>query len=375
MAGIYIHIPFCEKACHYCDFHFTVNLSGIEEIVQGIAKEISVKELGSEEKIETLYFGGGTPSILNEAQLESILLALGKRFDLKGLKEFTLEANPEHLILSKVRSLKALGVNRISLGIQSFNDEVLRKLNRNHGSAQALRAIEAVYSGGIENLSIDQIFGIPFNDKKGFEEDLRTFSSIDSEHISAYSLTIEQGTKFGLDQKKGQIKVLDDEQYLDQFLAIHETLDAKGMNHYEISNYAKPGKEAIHNTSYWEGHSYYGFGPSAHSYNGKERSWNISKNGSYLQSLDKGNIPQNSEFLNMVDMANERLMTGLRTKKGIDMMEFRQEFGVDLFQSHSKFFQELEKQKLIQIERNNLRMTLIGWFQSDEIVSHLFLEK
>ena len=153
MAGIYIHIPFCEKACHYCDFHFTVNLSGIEEMVHGIAKEISEKELYTEEKIETLYFGGGTPSVLKESQLNSIISALEERFDLVGLKEFTLEANPEHLDANKVRGLKSLGVNRLSLGIQSFNDEVLKKLNRNHGSAQALKAIEAVYSGGIENLN------------------------------------------------------------------------------------------------------------------------------------------------------------------------------------------------------------------------------
>lgn len=326
LAGIYIHIPFCRKACHYCDFVFTTHLKGVEDFIEAILREIDQRcEEINDQSIKTVYFGGGTPSLIGSEAIKDILEKLKTVTDLSKVTEVTLEANPEDLSFEKLSALRTLGINRISLGIQSFSDELLTSINRAHDSKCAKEAISWAREAGFENLSLDLIFGLPGQQLEHLVQDLDTFLTMKPEHISAYSLTIEPKTFFGRALAKNQLHEHPDNVMAEFFLLVREKLQENGYTHYEISNYAKPGFESKHNSSYWENSAYFGFGPGAHSYDGKlHRRWNTSSIAGYCQKVSKGNPYFETETLSQRDLANEFLFTRLRTSAGVSFKQWAQ---------------------------------------------------
>jgi len=345
-------------------------------MVEAIGKEIALKGTRSEkEKISTIYFGGGTPSILPERDVEELVKTIRSHFDLSEIKEFTFELNPEHASKSYLNAIIEIGIDRISLGIQTFSDKALVKLNRGHNNKMALEAIENIKMLGLKNFNLDLIFGLPFVNANSFQRDLDRLIEINPPHISAYSLTIEPKTKFGNDWKKGVIQISRDEDYWSQFLHTHNSLTKKKYSHYEISNYCKPGFESVHNQNYWREKPYIGIGPSSHSFNGNFRSWNISSNHKYIMALKENTIPEESEKRDQLMMANERILTSLRTSRGLNLNSFEKEFQTDLRKSAAKFFEAPLNNDLWNIKDKWLNLTLKGWFQSDDIISQLFLDR
>lgn len=336
MAGIYIHVPFCKQACHYCNFYFSTSLGNKPRYLQALLKEIELsKDYLSGETIETLYFGGGTPTSLEVSELRQIVEALQKHYDLSKLQEFTLEANPDDLTAAKVEELKQLlpyGLNRFSIGIQSFFEEDLRYMNRVHNAEEALASIKRVQDAGFSNLTIDLIYGTPTMNNERWLQNLQQAFALQVPHISSYALTVEPKT--GLENKirKKMALPVNEEQSAQQFQLLMQQMLLAGYEQYEISNFAKPGAYAIHNTNYWRGKKYLGLGPSAHSFNGPARRWNVANNILYIEGLKKGVLPYEEEVLTPAQQINERLMTGLRTMWGIRMADF----GMSIFDLETK---------------------------------------
>lgn len=326
MAGIYIHIPFCKQACHYCNFYFTTSTGNKDKLVEALLHEIELsKDYLTGEKIETLYLGGGTPSLLSKAELLSIIEKLNLHYDLSGLREFTLEANPDDLSPEKIKELSELrsfGFNRFSIGIQSFFEEDLKYMNRAHNAIEALSSIKRVQDAGFENITIDLIYGTPTMNDERWLQNLDKAFSLNVPHISSYALTVEPKTNLDKKIRKGESRPVSEEQAASQFNILMQQMKAAGYDQYEISNFAKPGKHAIHNTNYWRGKKYLGLGPSAHSYNIVSRKWNVANNISYIQSIGNGIIPSEIELLTKAQQTNERIMTALRTMWGLDLSEF-----------------------------------------------------
>jgi oxygen-independent coproporphyrinogen-3 oxidase len=317
---LYLHIPFCKQACHYCDFHFSTQLNGKERIVQAILKEIDLQKKYLQNKsLKTIYFGGGTPSLLTKEELDDIFQKINEHFDILPQAEITLEANPEDLNIEYLSLLKKRGINRLSIGVQSFQDKNLLFLNRNHSADIAKNAIHNAQLIGINNISIDLIFGIPQSTTDELKADILTAVNLNISHISAYSLTIEPKTVFGVRKRKKQFQEIPDIEMAKQFEITHSLLENNGFEGYEISNFAKDGNYSKHNTSYWMQEEYLGIGPSAHSYNGNSRQWNISNNSQYCHSMENSSINAEIENLSNVDKLNEYVMTRLRTKWGIDL--------------------------------------------------------
>ena len=326
MSGIYIHIPFCKQACHYCNFYFTTSTGNKDKLVEALLHEIELsKDYLTGEKIETLYLGGGTPSLLSKAELLSIIEKLNLHYDLSGLREFTLEANPDDLSPEKIKELSELrsfGFNRFSIGIQSFFEEDLKYMNRAHNAIEALSSIKRVQDAGFENITIDLIYGTPTMNDERWLQNLDKAFSLNVPHISSYALTVEPKTNLDKKIRKGESRPVSEEQAASQFNILMQQMKAAGYDQYEISNFAKPGKHAIHNTNYWRGKKYLGLGPSAHSYNIVSRKWNVANNISYIQSIGNGIIPSEIELLTKAQQTNERIMTALRTMWGLDLSEF-----------------------------------------------------
>lgn len=326
MAGIYIHVPFCKQACHYCNFYFSTSLGNKPRYLQALLKEIELsKDYLAGEPIETLYFGGGTPTSLEVSELKQIVEALQKHYDLSKLQEFTLEANPDDLTAAKVEELKQLlpyGLNRFSIGIQSFFEEDLRYMNRVHNAEEALASIKRVQDAGFSNLTIDLIYGTPTMNNERWLQNLQQAFALQVPHISSYALTVEPKT--GLENKirKKMALPVNEEQSAQQFQLLMQQMQLAGYEQYEISNFAKPGAYAIHNTNYWRGKKYLGLGPSAHSFNGPARRWNVANNILYIEGLQKGVLPYEEEVLTPAQQINERLMTGLRTMWGVRILDF-----------------------------------------------------
>lgn len=320
MSGIYIHIPFCKQACHYCNFHFSTSLKYKEEMVRAIIKEIELSYgYLKDESLTSIYFGGGTPSLLEEKELESIISQLKKYYKWDDKLEFTLEANPDDLNRQKVEKFTALGVNRWSLGIQSFVQNDLNYMNRAHNSNEALTALENIKNYGSDNITIDLIYGTPTLDDASWIDNINKAINMGIKHLSCYALTVEEGTALSHFIKTGKRAAIDPEKsrrHLD--LLIDRTEDA-GFVHYEISNFALPGHMALHNSNYWQGVSYLGIGPAAHSYNGVSRRWNIAHNPKYIKSIRDRKIPSEEELLTEEDRYNEYILTGLRTIWGVDV--------------------------------------------------------
>lgn len=373
MAGLYIHIPFCKQACYYCDFHFSTNHSYKHQMVEAIAREIVLQnDYLDGEPLDTIYFGGGTPSMLTCHDLTKILDTIHKNFSVNKNPEISLEANPDDLTFNKLVELHTLGINRLSIGIQSFHDETLASLNRVHTSNDAINCLKNARLTGFNNISIDLIFAIPGRTQEILENDLRIALDHYPEHLSAYGLTIEEKTVFGNWNKKGKLVQVDDEEAARQFDSLIFTLESHGYEHYEISNFCRDQKYSRHNTSYWKNINYLGIGPGAHSYNGKSRQYNISNNAKYMKFIERGLVPCEVDFLSKTDIANEYLLTSLRTCWGCNLDELQRLSGYDLRVSQEKVLNQLEKDDMVRFVGNILYLTRKGKFLADSIIMQLF---
>ena len=374
MAGLYIHIPFCKQACHYCDFYFSTSQGNREKVIQAIGTEIGLqKDYLSGEEIQTIYLGGGTPSILSNGELYSILDAIHKSFSVSATVEVTLEANPDDLTPPKLGDFRSAGVNRLSIGIQSFDDVILKSLNRAHDAQMAKSCVQLAREAGFDNISVDLIYAIPEQTDKDWKRNIEQVLQLQPEHISSYSLTIEEKTVFGKWAKQGKMKAVDDDVAAAQLSTLVDILEKKQYEQYEVSNFSKPGFQSAHNSNYWKNKKYLGIGPSAHSYNGVSRQSNIGNNHLYLQSILQNKIPFTIEVLRREDKINEYLLTTLRTSWGTDLNVLRQQFSYDLLIEHKDYIQSLLVRKFATLENDVLRLTKAGRLLADKIASDLFV--
>lgn len=371
LSGIYIHIPFCKQACHYCDFHFSTQLQRKEEMVTMIITELENRKdyLPKRFTVQTIYFGGGTPSLLNEQEIESIVNAIHKHFSL-DLLEFTLEANPDDLEADRLKTFKSLGVDRLSIGIQSFDEHVLRFYNRAHNAEESLKAINTAQKAGFEKLSIDLIYGFPHENHEIWKKDLNLGLMLNPGHISSYALTIEPKTAFGNWLKKGKLKEATEDFQAEQFEMLQEAMAASGYLQYEISNFGKEGQFAIHNTNYWMGLPYLGIGPSAHSFDGKSRGFNVASNALYIKTIKNGESPFQIDDLSKADLINEYILTSLRTIWGCSLEKLKNDFGVSL---DEKEISELKNQGMISKKKEIIFLTDKGKLLADSIAASLFI--
>lgn len=370
MAGIYIHIPFCRQACIYCNFHFEKGKKNISILIDAICKEIELRQKETNEKVETIYFGGGTPSYIEVNFIEKIINQIKKHFILDNNLEITLEANPDDITKDILVEWKKIGINRLSIGVQSFFDAHLKWMNRAHNVSQALECIQLAKSLNFQ-LSIDLIFGIPIANNDEWLKNLETIVNLSPEHISCYGLTLEENTPWSKLIAQKKYPNLDDNIASEQFILAHDYLKANGYTHYEISNYAKNNHFAVHNSSYWKGKNYLGFGPSAHSFNQNERYWNIADNQQYQTSINNNILPQEREKLSTNDIFNETIMIGLRTMWGIDLVKL-ESLNIDL----SSFYNTINtyiNNGWIDSSETNITLTKEGMLYADKISSSLFI--
>ena len=373
MPGIYIHVPFCRKACHYCNFHFSTNLSLKQRMLDCMLEEIRLrKDYLSAKEIVSVYFGGGTPSVFSKEDLHSILSEINAHFDLEQCKEICLEANPDDLGPEYLEELKEIGINRLSIGVQSFFEEDLKWMNRSHSSEQATQCIMDARAAGFDSISIDLIFGSPSSSFEIWTRNLEIADSLGIDHISCYGLTVEPKTALQLMIEKGKTEAPRDEDYSEQFLKTLEFLISKGYEHYEISNYARNSNYAVHNTNYWKGVSYLGIGPSAHSFDGESRSWNISNNNKYMDLIEQGGDFNEHEDLNKKDRFNEYIMTGLRTKWGIDTERLKA-MDPDYYSQIEDTLQGFLAQEKLMLRDNSVFLSTNGKLIANSIISDLFI--
>jgi oxygen-independent coproporphyrinogen III oxidase len=374
MAGIYIHIPFCKQACNYCDFHFSTSLKNKETFLDALKKEILLRKsyLGTEE-IKTIYFGGGTPSLLDQQELMQIFDTLDKHFKISSDAEITLEANPDDLTKNKIRELKGSPVNRFSIGIQSFYDEDLKFMNRAHNSNEALNAVKCAQDNGFENITIDLIYGVPGLTDHKWRNNLQIAFTLDVRHISAYCLTVEPKTALAHNIEKGFVKNIDEEQGAEQFEIMLEGMKKNNFIQYEISNFCKEGFYSKHNSNYWKREKYLGLGPSAHSFNGDSRQWNISNNAIYIQSLEKDKLKYETEQLSKEQRYNEYVLTSLRTMWGTDLDYIAKQLGEEFKKSCLKDAERYIQSGDLLNEKNKLFLTDKGKLIADKIAADLFL--
>ncbi|MEP1034437.1 radical SAM family heme chaperone HemW [Ekhidna sp.] len=372
MAGIYIHIPFCRQACHYCDFHFSTNLKTQNEMVEAIAQEIIDRKEYLGESIQTIYFGGGTPSILSSAQLMLLLDAVRENHTIDSDAEITLEANPEDLIHSKTVELFELGINRLSIGIQTFNESKLMWMNRVHNSNESINAFENARTAGFQNISLDLIYAIPDHSNERWEADLKAITDLDPEHISLYGLTIEDKTVFHKwEQQKKLVQVPEDEA-AGQYLFAIDFLKSRGYVQYEVSNFGKEGFHSRHNNAYWSGVPYLGVGPGAHSFDGQSRRFNVRNNSKYLKAIHDSNSYHKTELLSRIQRINEQILTQLRTAKGLNLSVPQNAMGVNLEELHADFILEISERQLAEIKNGFLSLKPKGFLVADEIALRLF---
>jgi oxygen-independent coproporphyrinogen-3 oxidase len=372
MAGIYIHIPFCRKACHYCNFHFSVSQNLLPQMIAAIVHEAELRNDYITENISTIYFGGGTPSLLS---IESLQLVIDKFYSLFKIDidvEFTLEANPDDINEEKLSAWKNIGINRLSVGVQSFFDNDLQWMNRAHNAAQAYKSIELAIQSGFENITIDLIYGTPDLSDGNWIQNLETAKQLNVPHLSCYALTVEPNTalqKMIVQHKKENV---DAERQGRQFEILMQWAAENGYEHYEISNFAKPCFRSKHNSSYWRGKKYLGLGPSAHSYNEMSRQWNIANNSVYIESINKNIVPFEIEELTSTQKINEYIMTGLRTSEGISLTHLynlsAEKVVTDIINDAQKFIQR----NLLERQNGSLILTQKGKLFADGIAAELF---
>ncbi len=372
MAGIYIHIPFCRQKCYYCDFYKTVNTSLTDKFISSLKSEIvERKDYLEKETVETIYFGGGTPSVLTPVQTEDILNVLAKEFSISETPEITFEANPDDLSKIYLKEIRQTGINRLSIGIQSFQNEILKKMNRRHDKGQAIEAIELAADTGFKNISADLIYGLPGLTIEQWKSNLSQIFQLPVQHLSAYHLTYHEGTAFYTWLKKGTLKELEEPESILQFETLVELAENFGFEQYEISNFAMNKLYSKHNTSYWMGIPYLGLGPSAHSFNGLSRRWNISHVENYISSIEKGNSYFEEEKLSENEKYNEFILTRIRTIWGISSIDLQQRFGSEKRNYFQNIIEKYIKSGLATQENEIYRLTKKGLFISDEIMANL----
>lgn len=373
MSGIYIHIPFCKKACHYCDFHFSTSLKYENEMVEAICKEIEMKQDRISGQIGSIYLGGGTPSILSEVALQKIFDTINHTFSVDSNAEITIEANPDDLTAAKLKELKKLPINRFSVGVQSFFDEDLLWMNRAHHADEAENCIKRSQDAGFENLSLDLIYGYPLLSDSKWLLNIQKTIELEVPHISAYALTVEPKTALAHAIRNKKQTPVNDSQSAAQFLILMDQLRVAGFEHYEISNLAKPGCYAIHNTNYWRGVDYLGIGPSAHGFDGQNRYMNPANNALYMEVLSKNKLPEIVEELSLNDRFNEYIMTSLRTMWGTDLEKIKTDFGADFLEETNRNLKAFEDKDWLVIQDDQIKLSENGKLFADHIASELFI--
>jgi oxygen-independent coproporphyrinogen-3 oxidase len=371
MAGIYIHIPFCKQACHYCDFHFSTSLKKKDEMVLALAKEIRMRKSEVSEVVETIYFGGGTPSVLTNAEIQSLIDVVYENFEVVKHPEITLEANPDDLSEERIIAFSKTPINRLSIGVQSFFEDDLNLMNRAHNSIEAKKSL-AIATKYFDNISVDLIYGIPGLTNEMWKQNIETALNFGVPHVSSYALTVEPKTALHKLIQTGEIAAPKDELAQEHFEILVKILTDKGFIHYELSNFGKPDYFSQNNSSYWLGKMYLGIGPSAHSFDGKTRSWNIANNMLYLKSISADTLPSEVEILSEQDRYNEYVMTGLRTIWGVSLERIEEEFGTEYLNYLLKQADKFINDGLLSINQGVLMATSKGKFLVDGIASDLF---
>lgn len=373
MAGIYIHIPFCKKACHYCNFHFSTSLQHRDEMMECIHAEAALRQayLGGE-AVRTVYFGGGTPSLLSGEAVRSLLDTLRKHYAIAPDAEVTLEANPDDLSATNLQAFRDAGVNRLSIGVQSFFEEDLKWMNRAHNAEQSVQCLQTAREKGFDNISIDLIYGGPTLTDAHWEENIARAVQLGIPHLSCYALTVEPGTALDHFIQHHKIPPIDPDRAAHHFGMLMRALESAGYEHYEISNFAKPGMFSRHNSSYWQGKPYLGLGPSAHSFNGQSRQWNVANNSLYMQSIRKGAVPFEKEVLTEQMALNEYIMISLRTQAGCDLQSVGERFGQDKSLQLLSAGAEFIGKGWMRQENSSLMLTREGKFFADGIAAAMF---
>ena len=379
MPGLYLHIPFCKQACHYCDFHFSTSLGLKSRFVDALLREMELRRAYLPDPatpLETIYFGGGTPSLLTGDELRCIFEAIAENFVVAPQAEITLEANPDDLTAAKLAELAVSPVNRLSIGLQSFHEPHLRLMNRAHSALESRQAVQRAQAAGFENISVDLIYGVPAASDAIWQADLDQLLALAVPHVSAYALTIEPDTTFGRRLRKGTFVAPPEEFVARQFEILLDQLGAAGYEQYEISNFCQPGRESCHNGNYWRGVPYLGLGPSAHSFDGTSRQYTVANNPQYVAAvLERGEVPATVERLSPLDQANEYLLTTLRTSRGCDLTYLRDTLGLDLLAGRADYLASLRAQGMAMLDASQvLRLTDAGKLLADHITLELFAE-
>ena len=373
MSSIYIHIPYCKQKCSYCSFYYRISQKDKKEMMNSLKKEIELrKHYLNKNPIETIYFGGGTPSILNESEISLLINTITENYTVINNAEISLECNPDDLTKKKVQNLKKSGVNRLSIGIQSFNDEDLKFMNRSHNSSQAIESVQLAKEIGFNNISIDLMYSLPKQSLKKWKKNLDIAFSLGIQHISAYSLTIEEKTKLRYLLRKGEFSELDDIASSEHFDLLMIEAEKNKFIQYEISNFGLNGFFSKHNSKYWQGGHYLGIGPSAHSYNGEIRSWNINSNTKYIEDISENKIKYEEEILSNFQKYNDYIMTSLRTISGVNLNYIKQEYGENSLVYFNDELQKWIKSEHVFIEKEIAYLSKKGKYISDNICSDLF---
>jgi putative oxygen-independent coproporphyrinogen III oxidase len=377
LAGIYIHIPFCKQACHYCNFHFTVSLRHKNELIAALLKEMELQQgYLDQETVETIYFGGGTPSLMQIEDLKMQIDKISSLFAVAGNAEITLEANPDDILEEKLKAWKEIGINRLSIGVQSFFEEDLHWMNRTHSAEQAIDNLQLAKEY-FDNITIDLIYGTPLLTNEKWKQNVETAINFNLPHLSCYALTVEPKTPLQKMITRGMAENVNPDKQSEQFLLLMQWLEDAGYEHYEISNFAKPGFRSRHNSAYWSrgaddpGKKYLGIGPSAHSFNIYSRQWNISNNQQYIESINKATIPFEKEELSAIQKLNEYIMTSLRTNEGLNAENVEKEAGDKIMKKAAKYIES----GLMRREKNSLVLTKEGKLLADGIAADLFFDQ
>ena len=374
MSALYIHIPFCKQKCHYCNFYSTASSKNRDQLINSIILELQIrKKYLNNNTLETIYFGGGTPSILTNSELERIFTAITKNYVVSHKCEITFEANPDDINSDKLDQFISLGINRLSIGIQSFDDSILKSLNRVHSATEAIKSVDLAKSKGIDNISIDLIYGIPGLSMQKWKDSLDIFNKMDIPHLSSYFLTVEEKTALDVLIRKGKYPKLKEEEGLAHFDYLLEFCDNNNIEQYEISNFCKKGSISKHNTNYWKNNEYLGIGPSAHSYNLISRQWNKSSINNYIADINNKSFSADLEILTEKNKFNEFVMLGLRTMWGIDISEIENKFGSEYQNYLLNYIKNNLKNEFIEFNDNILKLTIKGKKYADGIASDLFM--
>lgn len=374
MAGIYIHIPFCKQKCTYCDFHFSTSYQSYKsEMIDSLIRELSMRSSYlAEQEIETIYFGGGTPSLLSSGELEAIITHINKTFSISDTAEISLEVNPDDISENQLMDWKKSGINRLSIGLQSFREEDLKWMNRAHNSEEALNCVGVAKKAGFENISVDLIYGLPNFSTEDWKKNIQKVIRFGIQHVSAYCLTVEEKTVLSKLVAQKKIVPANEDDQSEQFEILVNELEKAGIEQYEISNFSLPGFHSKHNSNYWKGKHYLGIGPSAHSFNGTSRSWNIANNRTYMREIQEGKCWFETEELTTTNQFNELLLVGLRTSTGVNVEQL-----ISIQNPSKKFWEQIETMKnygWIIVTDQTITLTKSGKLKADHISSELFID-